>query len=104
MKKKSIITKIGITLAIIALCFALLGKGITIFFEKSNTGNIEMPNIVGMTQSEGMDILQSNNIWAETATKYDSSQEIGIILSTSVTPGIYISEDTIITVYVNQKE
>ena len=104
MKNKSIIIIFIIFLSIIIGLISLKILSSTIVKQLNSVDGPTVPNIIGMEQNEAINILMDNNILAITEIEDNNNYPEGTVIRLSVTPGLQIDKNTIITVYISKKK
>lgn len=104
MKNKSIIIIFIIFLSIIIGLISLKILSSTIVKQLNSVDGPTVPNIIGIEQNESINILMDNNILAITEIEDNNNYPEGTVIRLSVTPGLQIDKNTIITVYISKKK
>lgn len=87
------------------LLIIILGLGVGAFFSYGNFWSgttVEVPNVVGMTQSQAEETLQAENLRVEIAETFDENTPAGKIVSQTPEAGKVVKENRLITIYISK--
>ena len=87
------------------LLIIALGLGVGAFLSYGNFWSgktIEVPSVVGMTQSQAEETLKAENLRVEIAETYDENVPAGKVVSQTPEAGKVVKENRLITIYVSK--